>query len=115
MNLYDVLHRLTAREGPRDEAESLTFHDAIAAHAEGMADSEDYRRLREARADAGLEAQFKETSDAELTDLAADGDLAAQRERRRRAALASARKREPADPEAESKAAEPKAKAAARA
>lgn len=88
MNLHDVLHRLIDRRGPANDEETQQFHDAVQAHAEGLDSSDDVRDRREAELAKGQASAFDGVSDDDVRDRAAGGDLDAQREYKRRQAIA---------------------------
>lgn len=87
--LYDVLDRLWTRRGATSEDEVQNGKDAIEAHQRGLPHSGIVRDERGANADQGLIDRFKDQSDEQVTEAAADGDQDATRERRRRRALAA--------------------------
>lgn len=88
MNLHEVLDRLIDRRGPTNDEETQMFHDAVAAHRDNLDDSEDVRNRREAELAKGQASAFDDVSDEDVRDRAAGGDVDAQREYRRRQAIA---------------------------
>jgi hypothetical protein len=101
MNLHEVIDRLIDRRGPVDEGEVQVMHDAVAAHAAGLADGEEVRKQREAQADTTLAGEFEGQSDAQVTEAAAGGNTRAQAEFQRRRTLASATPKEAVSAKAE--------------